>query len=149
MAAQCVAEIRTMMSVKDLNATGKTSRSLAYEAEPGHVVIYAEGDHAPIVTLQRGSGPHINNEPTGFVDAIREWVRVRFPSLEGRKSESLTWAVVVNIRKEGTRLYRETGETGVPRDIYSSALERLEEQFAAKAAADFSTFVVNSIDRKI
>lgn len=149
MAAQCVADIRAQMSVKDINATGKTSRSLAFEAEQGHVVIYAEGEHAPVVTLQRGSGPHVNAEPTGFVEAIREWVGVRFPSLDERRSESLTWAVVTKIRREGTRLYRETGETGVPRDVYSSALERLEEQFAAKVGADFSSYIVNSIDKTI
>lgn len=146
MAEQCIAEIRMQMEVLNINASGATSRALSYTAEPNHVVIFAEGEHAPILTLQRGSGPHLNPEPSGFVEAIMRWCDIRFASEDAERRKSIAWAVITKIRKEGTELYRETRQSGMPRDVYAHALERLTEQFAASVEKQVNEVVVNNID---
>lgn len=146
MARQCVEEIRRQMDIQGINASGRTSASLGYEVEPNHVTIFAEGEHAPILTLQRGSGPHLNSEPEGFVEAIKKWVAIRFASEDAERRDSIAWAVITKIRKEGTKLWRETRESGLPRDVYTPALDTLADRFAEKVGENVNEVIINSID---
>lgn len=141
-AERCIADIKQRMTAVDAVATGSTYRALSFESEPNHLTIFLEGRHAPAVTLQRGSGPHYNSEPKGFVEAIREWVDVRFKTADPLRKKRLTWAIVTKIRKEGTALFR----SGQTRDVYSAALERAEEDFADMVATAGLSAVSESID---
>lgn len=147
LAADCVAEIRRQMETQGINASGRTSRSLGYEAKYGEITIFAEGEHAPITTLQEGSGPHYNSQPEGFYAAIREWVEIRFPNEE--RKDNLANAIANKIRKEGTRLWRETQQSGIPRDVYYPALKQLADDFALLMGQSVYDTIMQSIDDRL
>lgn len=147
MARKCVEAIRAQMRGQGINASGRTSDSLGFDAEPGKVVIFAEGEHAPIMTLQKGAGPHVNPYPLGFDEAIREWVAIRFGNEDEDEQDRIAGAVAWKIRREGTELYRETRESGIPRDVFTPALTALIEDFKELAAKRMAEVVGQAIDR--
>lgn len=134
-AAKAIAAIQSRMASEGINASGRTSASLRGEEDESHMKIWAEGEHAPIRTVQHGGGPHRNSEPRGFEEAIHEWVRVK-PGFapEQREGESFeralnraAGAIIHSIRERGTRRHRSPRD-----DIYSPALDAAVSEFREK-----------------
>jgi hypothetical protein len=114
-------------------ASGKSARTL--EATQIADDTYALEGEGYFRYQQLGSGPHKNPEPPGFVDAIREWLKVK-------RLDIPLWAVVTKIRNEGTSLYR--GEKkpwaqplGLP-EIFNETEQRLERELSLYFTTQFS-----------
>lgn len=131
-AARAIAAIRERMAVEKINASGRTSASLRGEEDGTHLRILAEGEHAPFRSVQHGGGPHVNSEPNGFEEAIREWVRVKPGfTVAQHQGEDLEHAlnraadaIIHTIRELGTLRHRH------PRaDIYTPALDSAVAEF--------------------
>lgn len=132
---QCVDEIRRILELKNINASGRTSRSLDYRETPGSLeVFFNNSEHAPAFSLQHGSGPHRNSQPEGFVEAILRWVREKqsFTPLNGKKDNkslnSAAWAIIQHIRKHGTKRYGDF--TDVWQSVYEDAVVEFRKRYA-------------------
>lgn len=143
-AAKAIDAIRSRMASEGINASGRTSASLRGEDDDTHVLIWAEGEHAPFATVQHGGGPHRNSEPLGFEEAIRRWVREK-PGFvpHQREGEDLehaldraAGAIIHKIRREGTGRYSHPRD-----DIYSPALDAAVEEFKRRVRQ----ILINSI----
>jgi hypothetical protein len=132
---QCVAEIRRILALKKINASGRTSAALTYEETPGSLTVgFNNSEHAPAFSLQHGSGPHRNSEPKGFVEAILRWVREKpnFTPFNGKRDaksyDRSAWAIICHIRKYGTQRYG--GFTDVWQSVYDDAVVEFRKRYA-------------------
>ena len=115
-------------------ASGKSAASL--EATQVNDDTYALMGSDYFRYQQLGSGPHNSPEPPGFVDAIREWLKVK-------RLDIPLWAVVNKIRREGTRLYRgEDTPLGLP-EIFTETEQRLERELSRYFTLQFQNLFDN------
>lgn len=133
--AKCVADIQAAMSAASLNASGRTSASLGYKQDTWRLTIFAEGEHAPIFSLQNSVKPTPQGG-NGFLPEILQWVKDKGLTVKQGPRQSLeaaqkaaAQAIYHSIWERGTR------RTFPPRkDIYSPALEEAIRSFAEQVA---------------
>jgi hypothetical protein len=66
---------------------------------PQGITLANSAPHAGIV--ERGTRPHeVNREG---IDSIREWVRLKLKVENPKEAESITWAIIEKIRREGQK----------------------------------------------
>lgn len=133
--AECVAAIQAAMSAANLNASGATSASLGYKQGEWELEIFADGEHAPIFTLQNSVKPTPRGG-NGFLPEILQWVKDKGLTVKQGPHQSLeaaqkaaAQAIYHSIWERGTR------RTYPPRkDIYSPALDEAIRSFAEQVA---------------
>lgn len=106
-----IQEIRDAMAAGEINATGKSSDSLRYEASEDHFTLY--GDKS-FVWMEQGRAP--GGQPP--LDNIVDWVEAKGIQPDEGTQESLAWAIVKKIEREGTKAF----QSGKRRDVYSSVI---------------------------
>lgn len=129
--AKCVADIQAAMSAASLNASGRTSASLGYKQDTWRLTIFAEGEHAPIFSLQNSVKPTPQGG-NGFFPQILQWVKDKGLSVTQGPRQTLesaqraaAGAIYHSIWERGTR------QTIPPRkDIYTPALDEAVDRFA-------------------
>lgn len=108
------AQIQVNMQTLNINASGRTSASLAVWDDNKGVYLGLQGDnHAPAETLEVGRAG--GKVPAGFYEIIKQWTRDKGLSF-GSETERGTFAYFVarKIASEGTQRHR------VPVDVYST-----------------------------
>lgn len=133
--AKCVAAIQAAMSSAALNASGRTSASLGYKQDTWRLTVFADGEHAPIFTLQNSVKPTPRGG-NGFLPEILQWVKDKGLTVKQGPRQSLesaqkaaAQAIYHSIWERGTR------RTYPPRkDIYSPALDEAIRSFAEQVA---------------
>lgn len=134
--AETVQAIRDAMAAANINASGATSKSLNYHQDAYRLLIYAEGRHAPIRTLQHGNKPtpHGGN---GFFPEILQWVKDKRIDVQPSPREDLDKAQ----RRVASAIYHNIWERGTERynapraDIYTPALDMAVDKFTAMVAS--------------
>lgn len=114
-------------------ASGKSARSLEVK-QLGRDSFALLGDKS-FLYQQRGSGPHKGQTPEGFVDAIRDWLKVKNIDIP-------LFAVVNSIREKGTLLYQgKDTPLGLP-----ELFEQTEQRISRVIDAEFSNLLQNMQD---
>ena len=127
--------IREAMEATGINASGSTSKSLEYKQDAFSLVVFAEGRHAPIATLQHGSRPTPKGGG-GFYPEILQWVKDKGLDVQPTPSETLEKAQA----RAAHAIYHKIWEEGTQRhlhprsDIYTPALDKAVEDFTAQVA---------------
>lgn len=144
-----VMQIRSNMAAAGQNATGKTAASLAVSATEQRLTI--TGRQA-FWTLEQGRGP--GRVPKNFRQIIAAWVIAKGLPLQlkpikretGRDAYTrallaAAGAIAWNLYKRGTKLYRDGGRS----DIYTPALEELENKIVARLIPSFDAAITENI----
>lgn len=137
---QCVEMLRGRMALPDANgyarnASGRTAKSFAYDASSERLVVFADGEHAPIATLQYGSGAGARGG--WFYGVIEQWIRdkglnatpkpyIRQASdnwqpkytAEERGIKAMAGAIATMIMQRGTKRYENNSK-----DLYTPVQE--------------------------
>lgn len=133
--AKCVADIQAAMSAASLNASGRTSASLGYKQDTWRLTIFADGEHAPIFTLQNSVKPTPRGG-NGFFPEILQWVKDKGLTVKQGPRQSLASAQ----KAAAQAIYHSIWERGTRRtyppskDIYSPALDEAIRSFAEQVA---------------
>lgn len=132
---QCANEIRGNMKQKNINASGRTSASIAVQTyDEGIKVVSLAGNHAPLPTTEVGrKGGKV---PSGFRFIIEEWSHnkgIQFAT--DRERMTFSYFVARRIAQDGTLRNKQN------EDVYSSPVERAK----AEIGQIWSQLVVNSI----
>lgn len=106
-ANEVIADIRQVLIDKDINATGKLSKSLRPDVRENELIIWAV-EHA--IWTDRGRGPTNKDEGGKLLKAIAEWI-------DARNLQLNKYAVTAKIHKEGTKAFRE----GKHREVFDNA----------------------------
>lgn len=142
---ELVSEIKSNLRREGNFATGKTEDSLKVEAAETRLIIYALNH---IVTLEDGRGPTRSGSGRGELkQRIREWILAKGITPEqGTSVDTLAFLIARKIHREGTRLYRRGGNSGVLRSVLNDARF---EQFADKVAETSATAIESDVLREL
>lgn len=116
------AQIQVNMQSLNINASGRTSASLAVWDDSKGVYLGLQGDnHAPAETLEVGRAG--GKVPAGFYEIIKQWTRDKGLSF-GSETERGTFAYFVarKIAREGTQRHR------IPVDVYTTPAKQAVPQ---------------------
>lgn len=106
----CKGKIQANMASHNINASGRTSKSLTVERYAGGVRLISKGEKvAPFETVQYGrKGGKV---PRGFYYILKEWSREKGLTFD-RESERSTFAYFLSrkIAREGTERHRTPDE---------------------------------------
>lgn len=162
---QFLEELATDIKAKVPVVTGKTVEGLEVKVtNPGtDLFVRVKGEllgPAYINTLEHGRGPtrKSGGGTKTLQESILEWVQAKNiqPTLKPRKSLKqtaqqnpqigLSWAIAIKIHKEGNRLYRQGGKSGVLSvPLTNQRIENFIEVFNSKAARVLLNKVVQTI----
>ena len=98
--ANCVADIAADQVRLGMKASGRSLRSLAYQATSRAAVVVGL---SYFEYQEYGSGPHKGKVPGWFIKAIAEWARVKGLKLPA-------FAVAHSVWTKGTRIYRKRAQ---------------------------------------
>lgn len=132
-----IKEIQSNLSSTGTDASGKTSRSLRLQVVKQDEKYLMKIFGRPyFMTVETGRKPTPEKKPSKTMIAnIRSWVKER------GISESLVWAIAVNINKKGTKLWQQGGRKDIVSNVITDSkiqqIERSILEYYAKA------FVVN------
>lgn len=125
--------IRGGMDSAGVNATGRTSKSLGWEASEWRLTVFAAaGRRAPVDTLEHGRGP-------GAMPAVAdivEWLDAKGIAPRGgrptaKAKERAAWLIARKIATDGTDRY-----ANPRKDVYTPAVDyaitQARDTFAAK-----------------
>lgn len=133
-----VKEIRNNLSSTGTNASGSTSKSLAFEVKDSGTKAVLRITGKPfIAVVETGRKPTPDYKPSrAFVASIREWLRAK------GKPESPAYAIALSIHRKGTKLWQEGGR----RDIISNVInESLIDKIGADLLEKFAEEFLNNI----
>lgn len=143
-----ISEIVDLMKQKNAYATGKSARSLEYEASDTRVII--RGGAAFFATdrlsrIETGRGPTSNSQGGVLYPAILEWVKAR--GINGPKGqESIARAITSKIHREGTSLHKRNEQRIIVQDVFSQErLQGLVTNLSAALYRDMESAVVKRI----
>ena len=139
---QIIGDIQAAMATGDVNATGKSSASLRFEANKDGFVLY--GDKS-FNWIEQGRAP--GGMPP--IDPIKDWIEARAIPYDDTGKDPLTsfaFAIARKIQRDGTYLHYKNKR----RDVYSSIIT--EERVSAlinlvhdRALAQVNSDIVASI----
>lgn len=133
--ATAIQAIRDAMAANGINASGATSKSLGYKQDTFRLVVFADGKHAPIATLQHGSRPTPQGG-NGFYPEILQWVKDKGLPVQPSPTETLEKAQA----RAAHAIYHKIWEVGTDRhnsprdDIYTPALDKAVDDFSNQVA---------------
>lgn len=133
--ATAIQAIRDAMAANGINASGATAKSLGYRQDSFRLVVFADGKHAPIATLQHGSRPTPQGG-NGFYSDILQWVKDKGIPVQPSPTETLEKAQA----RAARAIYHKIWEVGTDRhnaprdDIYTPALDKAVEEFSDQVA---------------
>ena len=115
---QCKAEILAAMDAKNINASGRTARSLQVVETNDTIGLYLVGkDHAPLSTLEIGRpGGRV---PKGFYQIIKQWTydkNLQFSS--ERERATFAYFTARKIAADGTKRHEQ------PVEVYSVPVQQ-------------------------
>lgn len=128
---EVVAMIRGGMDAAGVNATGRTSKAIGWEASEWRLTVFAAaGRRAPVDTLEHGRGP---GAMPAVADII-EWLDAKGITPRGggaKAKERAAWLIARKIATEGTDRH-----ANPRKDVYTPAVDyaitNARETFAAK-----------------
>ena len=106
----CKGRIQSNMASRNINASGRTSKSLTVERYSGGVRLISKGENvAPFETVQYGR--KAGKVPKGFYHIIKQWSREKGLTFS-KESERSTFAYFLSrkIAREGTERHRTPDE---------------------------------------
>jgi hypothetical protein len=106
-ATEVIADIRQVLIDKDINATGKLSKSLRPDIRENELIIWAV-EHA--IWTDRGRAPTVNDGPGDLLPAIIEWMKAK-------KVVGNPYQITKSIHMYGTRAFRK----GINREVFDNA----------------------------
>lgn len=135
--------IQQKMAATGVKASGATAQSLRVTVSGNEGTLWGSPH---LRQLEHGRGP--GHVPSGFFGIIEKWVRDKGISADGyapkgrdaskmtsdQKVRSLAGAIAYTIMTRGTVLYR----SGVPRDIYTEALNESLERLSTDVGIYFA-----------
>ena len=118
-ATRAISDLVDSMKQKNAYATGKSARSLEYEASETRVIIRGGGAFFATDRLSRletGRGPTSNSQGGVLYPAILEWVKAK--GIAGpRGQESIARAITNKIHREGTSLWKRNEQRVIIQDV--------------------------------
>ena len=128
---RCKTQIQANMASHNINASGRTSKSLTVERYAGGVRLISKGEKvAPFETVQYGR--QAGKVPKGFYYIIKEWSREKGLTFD-RESERSTFAYFLSrkIAREGTQRHRTPDE-----QVYTPAVTEAVKEIRATIGAN-------------
>jgi hypothetical protein len=128
--------LRTSFAQKDVNASGRLSRTLrsfvTENSQGPRLVVDAQ---SYVFEVEEGTPPPRKiGKPPVTVAAIKPWIRSRGFAARGRNADSLAWAITRTINQFGTKRYRDKIKTGAITDVINDKLiAQLENEIADAA----------------
>lgn len=118
-------------SVAPYSATKKTEQSIRFESTETTLKIFGRQF---IETLETGRGPRKSSTQGDFLDNMLDYMKARGigSGLNDKKRKQLAKFLVLKINKEGDKLYKSGGN----RDVYSSTLEKFQDQLIQAVKKD-------------
>lgn len=116
-----ITEIIAAMRREDAYATGKSARSLIYEANESKVVIYGGAAFKGTDRLSRietGRGPTRNSEGGKLYPAILEWLRAKQGGIR-KGDEGRAFVITRNIHEHGTALWKRGQMRDIVQGVFS------------------------------
>lgn len=139
------ADILANMEAKDINASGRTSRSIGvqrYEAGV-RLGIFPDGERvAPMETLEVGrpGGP----VPRGFAAILYQWsIDKGIPFAKDSDRRSFAYLLGRRIARDGTIRFH------VPQDVYTTAVANGVERIKKRIAADLKIKVTEALHNEL
>lgn len=127
----CKGKIQSNMASHNINASGRTSKSLQVERYAGGVRLISKGENvAPFETVQFGRpGGRV---PRGFYYILKEWSREKGLTFS-KESERSTFAYFLSrkIAREGTQRHRTPDE-----QVYTPAITEAVKAIRATIGAN-------------
>ena len=107
-----VAAIRESMRKSNVNATGKTSAEIGFEATDSRLIVYGP---AHVLALETGRGPRVSSSNSNLWERILTWMRAKgiATGMSLKEMTSLAKFITYRINQRGTRLYNSP-----PPDVY-------------------------------
>lgn len=122
---------------KGRNASGRTIESMHIDKGDKSITLFGRKAFG---TLETGRGP--GNVPKGFYGIIKQWVIDKELSFStDRERNSFAYLVSRKIANEGTKLYRNGGDS----DIYSKEIPKTISSIKNRLGIMMKVEVVNSI----
>lgn len=122
---------------KGRNASGRTIESMHIDKGDKSITLFGRKAFG---TLETGRGP--GNVPKGFYGIIKQWVIDKGLSFStDRERNSFAYLVSRKIANEGTKLYRNGGDS----DIYSKEIPKTISSIKNRLGIMMKVEVVNSI----
>lgn len=131
------------LDVQEVEATGKTGRSIHYEVESNE-------DYDRLRYLAReffsqietGRGPRRSSQYGGFDKGLLEYMEARgmVDGLSKKQKERQAKHLAYIINKYGDRTYREGG-----REVYSDSLEKLTEELTEAIKTEVRNYTIKEI----
>lgn len=122
---------------KGRNASGRTIESMHIDKGDKSITLFGRKAFG---TLETGRGP--GNVPQGFYGIIKQWVIDKGLSFStDRERNSFAYLVSRKIANEGTKLYRNGGDS----DIYSKEIPKTISSIKNRLGIMMKVEVVNSI----
>lgn len=125
---QIVGDLRASLDANKVNASGRLRASIRAEASENRLLITAAGY---ALTAEDGRGPTRQNGDGAVRRNIEKWLSQKgIPLWQGYTRKQQAFVIARKIHKEGTRLFRRGGNSGVLSSVLN---ERLLDEIAAKA----------------
>lgn len=144
---QLVTEIKQNLRREGNFASGKTENSLKVEVREMRLTIFALWH---IVTLEDGRGPSTGGGSgrAELKERIKEWIRMKgIQPEQGMSVDTLAFLITRKIHREGTRLYRRGGKSGVLRNVLrDERFERFATVIAEEMALSIESDILKEFD---
>lgn len=123
-------DIQSNMSIKKINATGRTSASLIVECTENAIRLVSRGDKiASFGTVEEGHSG--KNTPSDFKSVIFKWSNDKGIAFKSDKERNLfAYKASNKIKKEGTKRYRNP-----EKNIYTPVLKIVTDKISQSAYA--------------
>lgn len=153
---QLLEELAREIKAKTPRVTGKTAEAIEVKVtNPGNdLFVRVKGEllgPAYMQTLEDGRGPTRKGTRSGksMRESILEWIEAKgfsFPMGKIKNAQQLSWAIAIKIHKEGNKLYRNGGKSGVlSTPLSDSRIENFIEVFNSKASRIMLEQVVKTV----
>ena len=134
-----IEQIRDNLSATGTNASGRTSKSLAFEVkDTGTKAVLRITGKPFIAVVETGRKPTPEYKPSvAFVASIKEWLRAK------GKPESPAYAIALSIHRKGTKLWQDGGRRDIISNVINESLiDKISQDMLSKFAEEFLNNIV-------
>ena len=125
---QIVSDLRASLDANKVNASGRLRKSIRAEVTDDRLLITAAGY---ALTAEDGRGPTKKSGDGELEKKILKWLDQKgVPIWDGYTRKGQAYVIARKIHKEGTKLFRKGGNSGVLSNVLN---EKLLDRIAAKA----------------
>lgn len=135
-------QIKAEQRAQGRNVTGKTALSLEPEATDTTGILYGN-----ISALALETGRKAGKVPTGFQAIIRKWMDDKgiFQAEKESRKNSIAYLIARKIKREGTVLYKQGGNSGVlSKAINEGTISTFEKEVLSRFGREIQNEVITT-----